>query len=198
MVAISPPDYEALADQSVEGYDRESFFGNAAAFANAVGYASRSYDGTSGNHILTEMMSSEVCLIMAHGSSKTVKPAQNTAISDTDLLNLADGAFSGSKLVMYMTCSAGAPVSSGMNIVQATYDRGAKCVLGWNCNTNIREGGVWCEYFFERLGEEYTIYAAAVSACSYINMGQIYPGQNVPQSMTADTLVLLGDSTTVF
>lgn len=87
--------------------------------------------------------------VHSHGSPYVVSFSDDSAISKYQIDDLPSGTLSDLDLVIYGTCSAGAGGVSGINIVNSTYNKGAKVVIGFEELTYINEMNQWLFDFFK-------------------------------------------------
>ncbi len=107
---------------------------------------------------LNYMKNAGIFIIHTHGSQDSVKFTSSNGIVTnltTTMLNaLSSNALSDNELVIYGTCSAGKGGASATNIVNSTYNKGAKHVIGFKGITKVTQTNDFIHQFIHELGTD--------------------------------------------
>ena len=98
------------------------------------------------------------CLVM--GSSRNVSYiyAYNSVTGDNrSISNLSSTALSNLRLIMYVGCETGLTSVMYGNLVHATSEKGAQCVVGWNESIAVAPSANWVRLLFEKADEEHDV-----------------------------------------
>ncbi|MCL2859117.1 MAG: RICIN domain-containing protein [Oscillospiraceae bacterium] len=103
--------------------------------------------------------------LLGNGSQSTIA-SLSLLSSKYSLSSLADGSLNNVKLAVYYACYSGTPSSTPLapSIVAATYQKGAKCVIGWNSPVSVYAKAAWNTEFLNSLYNKSTIIAAITKA----------------------------------
>ena len=112
---------------------------------------------------LQGLRSSQVFVGRSHGS-KTSFVCNNGNITRSMVIALPANALSSAKLVYYGACLTGEGGADAENLVNATFDRGAKCVIGFTESINFDAGNKWTKKFMASLSDGDTIDTAISKA----------------------------------
>jgi len=143
-----------------DGADRGWYISKSMNAVACMGYSQLNYGPSYGNSTggLNSLQNSTLWTIHTHGSRTTVKyTASNGTTSDittTDIDNLPDFALKNSRLIIYGTCSAGEGGVNATNIVNSTYNKGAKTVIGFQVVTYVNQTNRWLHEFLIAAGEK--------------------------------------------
>ena len=74
-----------------------------------------------------------------------------------DILALPSGALNGLQLVYYGACSTGEGGANAANLVNATYDRGARTVIGFTVSVYCDSTNTWTSEFMKQISNNQTI-----------------------------------------
>lgn len=99
----------------------------------------------------------------SHGS-KTSITCNGGYLTRSDILALPSGALSHMKLVYYGACLTGEDGASAANLVNATYARGAKTVIGFTEKVDCNSTNVWTKSFMTNISNGKTIAASMDAA----------------------------------
>lgn len=81
---------------------------------------------------------------------------------------MPDDIFEYSELIIYGACKTGLGEENEANLVNATYDCGAKIVIGFLESVGSSQVNTWCKVFFENLSQGQTVQYSCDTATSYI------------------------------
>lgn len=95
----------------------------------------------------------------------------STSGSNQYLRSLSSTALSSEKLVVYMTCNSATASGSQTSMMQETYSRGAKCVIGFN--NSVANAEYWTQYFTINLKNGMNIKSSILQANSQYTL--VYP-----------------------
>ena len=87
--------------------------------------------------------------VETHGSATTVRFSNNTRIYKSQIDSLPSGALKNVDLVVYGACKCAEGGSSGSNMVNSTYNKGAKAVIGFEDNVYVNQTNQWLFDFFK-------------------------------------------------
>lgn len=99
---------------------------------------------------LEYMRHSKVVCVLSHGESTGISlnsSNSNIVLTAEQIYMLRDGYFDYCEMVIYSTCASGGTLSDNdtVNIMQATYAKGAKAVMGYSKSVNTNEA-----HYFEK------------------------------------------------
>ncbi len=117
-----------------------------------------------GNTALGVLRASRAFISRSHGGKTSISCANNTYMTRADILALPSGALSHMQLVYYGACSTGEGGASAENLVNATYDRGARTVIGFTTEVDCGSTNTWTAEFMEQISNNHTIYYAMIQA----------------------------------
>ncbi len=186
-----------------EDYDRSSYFESILSSFAAVGYTD-SYDnhsiissGVTQGELLARMANSRIVLIRTHGSKKSITTSDGS-LTRGEILDLSENAFEYTELIIYGACSTGLGKEGADNLVNATYDRGASIVVGFEKSVWSTEVNWWCEEFLKALATGKTVYEASEVADDYISYKwpKFYDTNQNP--ISTDSHYIVGDINTVY
>ena len=100
---------------------------------------------------------------LTHGTSTTID-TNSGVLTVSDINSLSNTAFDNLRFVYLGACDTGMPVTSGTNLVDAIYNKGADAVLGFVHQIDQDEGNYWTEQFILSLSYGNTIAQAMVDA----------------------------------
>ena len=169
--AISEKDASLIA--LPEDYDRSSYFSNVISDLSSIGY-SDCYNnhatisaGVTQGELIGRIANSKITLIRTHGL-KTLIETSDGDLTRGDILDLPSNSFNYAELVIYGACLTGDGRDGASNLVNATHERGAKTVIGFEKSVWSTEVNWWCEQFLEALVNGYTVQEACAFADAYI------------------------------
>ena len=119
--------------------------------------------------MLAAMKISTVFVYRGDGTQTYVLAGNSTQMTRANVLAMPAGALSHVKLVLYACCEAGKDWENGANLVNATYNRGAKCVVGFGLKTYCPELNMWTIQFMQSLASGKTINAAMDAADAVVS-----------------------------
>ncbi|MGI6270388.1 MAG: dockerin type I domain-containing protein [Candidatus Howiella sp.] len=124
------------------------------------------YDDRTPAEVLELMVNNEVFTIGAHGSQTGIVTGRNLTLADNttgsledpnkgftiDTVNtLADNALQNSRFIYYSSCLTGAGGETANNLVNATFNKGAKAVLGFKTEVLNNVNQAWNSAFYEAI-----------------------------------------------
>lgn len=138
--------------------ERSSYFSDIAQDLSAMNYANvynnhtyRPY-GISRDELLTYMANSKITLLRTHGDTGSIYISDDASLTASYLLGLEnEWLFEKSELIIYGACLTGAIVDEEKSLVAATFECGARSVIGFQNPTNTHATNEWSEKFFEKL-----------------------------------------------
>lgn len=142
-----------------EAYDRSSFFSGVLDELESVGYTKNYHnhdtvsDGVTQEQLLKYLEQSRITLIRTHGSRTDISVSDGF-LSMEDLSVLPTNYLIRSELIVYGACLT-ASQSTGSNLVNATIQRGARTVIGFEDPIGSDACNFWCEKFFEKYADFY-------------------------------------------
>ena len=93
----------------------------------------------------------ESFVVQSHGEKTYVLLSGEETLSISDLNALSSNALGNNVFVLYAACLCG---SESNNLVDATYAKGAQCVIGFTINIRWDESYVWTETFLLEMGQQ--------------------------------------------
>ncbi|MEE1115715.1 MAG: RICIN domain-containing protein, partial [Clostridia bacterium] len=132
-----------------ETYDRDDFFPDTVADLATLGYDSNVFADTvcmNHNTMLEHMMRSKVTIIRTHGSRTSIVTS-NQSITVSTISGLPDNALANSDLIIYGACSTGEGEENTTNLVNETYAKGAKIVVGFYDSVASGHVNYWIKCF---------------------------------------------------
>lgn len=116
---------------------------------------SRNYE-PSPSTALTILKGSSIFVSYTHGSQTSIQ-LNGGSLTRQDILALPANALSSCDLVLYVGCSTGAGGTNGTNLVNATYARGARTVIGFTDTILAAQGRCFYEEFLRLIHNGYTV-----------------------------------------
>ena len=186
-----------------EDYDRSSFFADIEQDLETIGYSDNYNNhltvtnGVNQGELLSRMANSKILLVRTHGSKTTITTSDGS-LTRSELLALSTDVFLETEMIIYGACLTGSGKSGADNLVNATYDRGAMVVIGfekrvWNIEVNI-----WCEEFFKYISEGHTVKSACESAVVTTTQKWKARYNTDEYPITTDSYYIAGNETAVF
>lgn len=162
------PTYAAtlIGMKDADGYDRQEGWFNDGDFNNSLALLVRTYPASQKNYIsncsatvgLDYMKKSCVFMIHSHGNSTEVKFTNSNGsvswLTTNRIENLSTTALVNCQLIVYGTCSAGQGGSTAANIVNRTYEKYARHVVGFQGTTYVAQVNDFFHQFMHELGTE--------------------------------------------
>ena len=135
------------------GHDHTSYMDRLSNPAACIGYSqwNQSID-TSVNNIEWYYDHSSYLVIRSHGAQNRIVLGDGD-LTRSDVLSWSSSRLNDMRLVLYSACSTGAGGASADNLVNATFDRGAKTVIGFQDAVNCDQANTWTKEFFIAAGE---------------------------------------------
>ena len=140
-----------------EDYNRSDYFPNILDNLESIGYTYnyQNHDNidtpVTKDDLLAYMQESRIFVVRTHGSATAIGANQGD-LDRTDLLSLPLNALQRSELIIYGACWT-ANQEAGDNLVDATIQRGARTVIGFEDPIPAYGCNYWCEKFFEYYAE---------------------------------------------
>ena len=130
-----------------------------------MGYDAGTYLNNGAASVYSVLPIGQIVVITTHGGPGYVQlgTEANTSYlyartsvtgNNRSLSNLTAGSLSGTKLVMYVACKSGCTNGGGNNLVDMTYDKGARCSVGWTEEIRADIACEWVRLFFEKADQE--------------------------------------------
>lgn len=107
---------------------------------------------------LNLIRTSRVLIVNCHGGPNGIDIG-NGSVENDDILGLPTNDLQGVKLIVYSACATGGDNGNDINFVEATYQRGAQTVVGFNENVGEIVHN-WCEGLMTSLSNGNTIHQA--------------------------------------
>lgn len=162
------PSYVAtlLGMKDADGYDRQDGWFHDGDFDNSLRLLTRQYPTSQINYIsncsaatgLEYLKKSCIFMLRSHGERRGVKFTDPngavTWITVNTVAELPDTAFINCQLVVYGTCSAGEGGRDAINIVNSTFDKYARHVVGFQDKIYRSQANDFFHQFMHELGAE--------------------------------------------
>ena len=181
---------------------------------DAKGYFSWSYENNSASAAFSCLTDrDDVFVFIGHGSPGRICFYDNNGLITGSIVarplvscvgekkiigNLDDNALANTRMVLYLGCQTGAPHTSGYNLVDVTFDKGAHFVLGVTeiiYNTHMSD---WLQYFLEAIDEGANIDTAIYVAQDIINAIQVTDENGVVHTYDPFPIYYKGDTNQYF
>ena len=125
----------------------------------SMGYTCNVYNGQAAPTVISNLKKATIFISGAHGGPGYFNPnSGNSVTAKSSSYSIDNSCSTGSlknvKLAMFYSCQSGVTSSTYGNLVDVTYNKGAKCVIGFNNNINIQMAGEWNRLFFEKAKED--------------------------------------------
>lgn len=130
---------------------------------NEIGYNSDYYLESDSNLILTNITNSSVIYYIGHGCPSALCFDSSSGIGQRDITKMKDGELSDLDLAIYISFGSASDSRNG-NIANETYQKGAKCVVGFQSKLLMENSKKWSDYFMERLKSNMTVRNSANTA----------------------------------
>ena len=101
------------------------------------------------NEAIYSLTHGESFACITHGNKTSIALTDNGSLSISDLNALSSNALGNNVFVLYAACKCG---SESNNLVDATYAKGAQCVIGFTIMILIDETNVWANEFLLEMG----------------------------------------------
>lgn len=134
------------------GHDHTSFMNNRI----PAGYTRSSNTNTSPQATLNVLRASRAFVSRSHGYREGITCSGGN-MTRNDVLALPPGALSHMQLVYYGACSTGEGGSSAANLVNATFDRGARTVIGFTVSVGCGTANTWTQEFMTNISNGETV-----------------------------------------
>ena len=135
---------------------------------SGVSYGAMNYNSTTA---LQNLQNRNMYIIHTHGSADSIKyTASNgtvTYMTRTNIDALPVNALKNQQLVIYATCSAGQGGINAQNMVNSTFNKGAKTVIGWTDTTYVSQMNRWLYEFLLAAGERKKTIGESCSDADY-------------------------------
>lgn len=134
------------------GHDHTSFMNNNV----PSNYTKSKNTNTSPQNTLNVLRSSRAFISRSHGYKEGICCSGGN-MTRTDMLALPPGALSHMQLVYYGACKTGEGGASAENLVNATFDRGARTVIGFTVIVDCNSCNTWTKAFMTNISNGYTV-----------------------------------------
>lgn len=148
--------FGAGIDIGVEGVDTAWWLDNLSskeipAIVKSKGYSgSESYYTINANDAFGILKNKAgIFAVETHGNATCVQFSNNTYIYKSQIDSLPSGALKNVDLVVYGACECAKGGSSGSNMVNSTYNKGAKAVIGFEDTIYVDQTNQWLFDFFK-------------------------------------------------
>lgn len=141
------------------GHNHTSFMNNPI----PSGYSQLCGTDTTPAYTLSILRKSKAFISRSHGYKEGIV-CKNGNMTRDDMLSLPAGALIYLELVYYGACSTGEGGINADNLVNATYEKGAKAVIGFTESVSCGSCNSWTKAFMESLSKGNTIKAATTAA----------------------------------
>ena len=134
-----------------DGLDRTSWLPNTAAATRDMGYSTITYQNPTAATAFTQLKNSSIWAVRAHGNSNGVLfyGGNKDSWLDCEMLStLPYYSLYRNRMVVYAMCRGGSGGNSAYNIVNLTYQKGAKCVIGFEYTIVYTHANRWIYEFF--------------------------------------------------
>ena len=159
-------------------------------YAQSVGLNSkREYSQVDKESLSALIATTKFFYIRSHGAMAEIV-LNGDSLTISDLGGYVSGVFQYCEFILYGACLTGSGGADANNLVNATYDCGAKTVIGFTKSVNCQEMNIWAEAFFTALKSNKTVFDACVAASSFVS--QLYP------IMTTNSWYIAGESGILF
>ncbi len=167
-----------------------------------MGYDSQQYIHNTAKTAYNSIPTSDIFVARGHGTAGAMAfyhqygdssgiygyhSSLSSSSSSVSMAATSYGAFSDVSLIIYCGCKTGATSESYQNLVNNTYSKEARCVIGWTVNTFVEPGNEWIEYFFEACASGKNVSLAVDYATEKIIDN--YPFNSEYQSAMASTYI---------
>lgn len=150
-----------------DGLDRQDgWFSNNWDASNSLALMMRNYSGNGSTYVsnctasqgMKYLKNSAIFFIHTHGSQTTVKFTSNKGVvsrwTEDDFESMGSTDLSNEDLVVYGTCNAGQGGSKATNIVNLTFQKGARHVVGFRGTTLVNQTNDFFHQFLHELGTD--------------------------------------------
>lgn len=141
-----------LVGISDTGHDHTTFMNNRI----PAGYTRSSKTNTSPQATLDVLRASRAFISRSHGYTEGIS-CNGGNMTRSAVLALPPGALGHMRLVYYGACSTGTGGSGAANLVNATFDRGARTVIGFTVNVTCSTTNTWTRAFMNSISNGDTI-----------------------------------------
>ncbi len=114
----------------------------------------------SNGDFLAQMRSNTIFACITHGSQTSLQGSSILPITIDDIKSMSDSAFEGLSLVYYGACLTGLGGDDEENLVNATYEKGAKIVIGFSRKVDIEQTNYWSERFLQYIANGESVQSA--------------------------------------
>lgn len=153
-------------------FDRSESFSFPDSLFNYSGYSVLRESDQTKDHVLTKLKNSTIFASRGHGEIDRIA-LFNSMLWRSDILALPSNALSGNRLVYYGACLTGEGGSTASNLVNATYDRGAKTVIGFKTTVTSGPTNIWTQQFLKSVSNGCMIKDAVLQA-DYTVLHSVY------------------------
>lgn len=195
-IVTLPTTIELCGIVDSDGADRTSWQTSAATYLSnipdSIVNKRTAFDST---QLLTYLCNSDIFIVHTHGNSTVLKAVDSNGEVSYLYRSTIDGLYDGKlfdlDLAFLAACRTGATVSSGTNMVDAVYAKGASCVIGYKESVKTAANRIMVRAFSTALGGGYSIaeslaYADARVLAEYGSSG------------ATDSRYIKGDTSTIF
>lgn len=130
-----------------------------------MGYDAGAYLNNGAPSVYSSLPNVQIAVVVTHGLAGQIQLGTeantsylyaNASVSGNNrsLSNLASNSLSDTKLVMYVACRSGNTNGGGKNLVETTYNKGARCTVGWTENIPVDVACEWVRLFFEKADQD--------------------------------------------
>lgn len=165
------------------GHDHTSFMNNRI----PAGYTRSSNTNTSPQATLNVLRASRAFVSRSHGYREGISCSGGN-MTRNDVLALPPGALSHMQLVYYGACLTGEGGSSAANLVNATFDRGARTVIGFTVEVGCGTTNTWTQEFMTSISNGETVDRAMKLADSKVSNSPNGTNQRLVRGATAVTV----------
>ena len=173
-----------------DGHDHLSVLGFASDQIFHIGFFDCDiYTSINSTSCVGRLAMSRLFFSRSHGSQTSIL-LNSDSLTNTVLNKLTSTGLSNCELVFFSACETGSGGSSGNNIVNKAFQKGATTVMGFQNSVNCGETNNWCQFFFMRLRAGYSIANAITYADTEI--AKDYP------IITTDCIYVAGSTSTSY
>ena len=148
-----------------DGGDRTSWQSSASSYLRNINNSSISrYTAFTASQFLTYLKFSDFFVVHTHGNQTELKAvASNGNISTvrlSDITSLSNSSLDDLDVAFIAACLCGKGGSSASNIINAIFQKGARCVIGYKDSVYTNANYIMIKSFCQAIGSGYTISAA--------------------------------------
>lgn len=113
------------------------------------------------NQLVSYIKSSDIFVIHTHGSKQSLRAVDEgkviTRVIYSDINSLSSNSLSGLDLAYLGACSVGEGGATAENMVNICFNKGARCVIGYEKDVDTKANYIMIEEFCRAIGAGYTI-----------------------------------------